>query len=399
MFSVRAWLDQRLAPPDVTGYAGNPNPTTETIPLENLFPEDLPPDIRPEEAGQLFDRVMQKYQQLQQDGRIGDDTLSQADPVGPTEGDLSQLAPADVPAADDPVADVPTVSPAPEGWADTPVVADSGGGDDGSSPMAARGGARSQKLAAAQKLAATRRLQVLSAVHWATQPMFAAKLNGCSGATGAACVRRLASSRQTKAAVATATPQSARTVRSAIDGNYATQARPFKPAQLASVTRKLAGARKMSGELDAAPPDSAPPADDAPPADATPADAVAPAPPAVAAASLAPAVSAAPPAPATADNVLDAIFRADFKGAMSMVQGTPALGQYEASVSSFVAAGQDMDKKRFAGARVTLRRVKGPPEMQRLADYWLCKSLRLEGMSVKAADCFSKAGLTDGVRP
>jgi hypothetical protein len=37
--------------------------------------------------------------------------------------------------------------------------------------------------------------------------------------------------------------------------------------------------------------------------------------------------------------------------------------------------------------------------MQRLADYWLCKSLRLEGMSVKAADCFSKAGLTDGVRP
>jgi len=309
-----------------------------------------------------------------------------ADPGPPSEAQLNDLIPADdpgpsaspSPAPSNPVAvdDLPAPAPVSE-----PSVDEWAGSGGGANDMAAK------------KLSASRRA-LLSSVRWATRPMFAQAAAGCYGKAAALCVRKLAAVR---AARPGATAQGARRM-SAVEGNYKTAARPFKPAQLASVTRKLAGARKMSGELDAAPPDSAPPAD-APPADAPPAGAVAPAPPAVAAASLAPAVSAAPPAPATADNVLDAIFRADFKGAMSMVQGTPALGQYEASVSNFVAAGQDMDKKRFAGARVTLRRVTGPPEMQRLADYWLCKSLRLEGMSVKAVDCFSKAGLTDGVRP
>jgi hypothetical protein len=37
--------------------------------------------------------------------------------------------------------------------------------------------------------------------------------------------------------------------------------------------------------------------------------------------------------------------------------------------------------------------------VKRLADYWICRTMRLQGRPIGAEQCFKKGGMTEGILP
>jgi serine protease Do len=198
------------------------------------------------------------------------------------------------------------------------------------------------------------RAERLSAVRWATGPLFRRLERGCGSVQKAReCVGLLANSRPAPVdeAPAARPPPASPGRRPSIElEEYATPIRPIEQEQLSGVTRALAAN---------------------------------------------PAVRAAD----AKEELLALLFRAEPKEALALLKATPGLSAFEPGALKLQRAFAQLEARRWNGARTDLRAVRAPEELKRVADYWLCKSLKLQGRPIGAAQCFKKAGLTEGLRP
>jgi hypothetical protein len=211
-----------------------------------------------------------------------------------------------------------------------------------------------------------------AAVRWATRPLFARATAGCSGTAAASCVAALSSSRPERLSgesggqgairVAASEPPTSgpppgsppvarpRLRRSITLDDYVTSTRPIEQEQLSAVGKQLAadkGAKVAE----------------------------------------------------TRDAVVGKLFRGEFRDALTAVRRAPDLRTLEAAADKFVRAGKDLPARRFNGARTALRSIRQPDDMKRLAGYWICKTMRLEGRPIGAEQCFKKGGMTEGIQP
>jgi hypothetical protein len=83
-------------------------------------------------------------------------------------------------------------------------------------------------------------------------------------------------------------------------------------------------------------------------------------------------------------------------------QAAAAAGSDRATIEAyrnFQRGGEAMDRGAFASARVAFGRAQHFQPLADMATYWTCESFRLEKRDLRANECFTKAGMTEGQPP